>query len=328
MHRHLALGLTLCLALLIPVASRADVAETLRDHILPGYQGFADATAALDQAAQGTCDVEALKAPYQLAFDAWMAVAHLRLGPVEEDGRSLAIAFWPDPKGLGWKAQKALLTGDPAALDPASFAQQSVAARGLFGLERLLYPEAALPADPCRLIRATTADLARMASDTLTGWEDGYAKVLLTAGEPGNTTFLSRPEVRQALFTQLYTGLEFLDDSRLGRPLGEPTQPHPEKAEARASGRSLRNVLLALQALRQMVETLTPDAPRTMAAFDHAIQLANDVQDPIFAGVADPQGRLKVEILQQSVTHLREVVLEEVAPELDVGIGFNAADGD
>ena len=90
-----------------------------------------------------------------------MAVAHLSLGPAEEDGRGLAILFWPDPKALGWKAQRALLTGDPAALQPDAFAQQSVAARGLPALERLLYPAEALPADPCPLILATADDMAR-----------------------------------------------------------------------------------------------------------------------------------------------------------------------
>ena len=65
-----------------------------------------------------------------------------------------------------------------------------------------------------------------------------------------------------------------------------------------------------------------------MAAFDQAIGLAEALDDPDFAGVAAAPERLKVEILQQAVGHIREVVLSELAPELDVGIGFNAADGD
>jgi predicted lipoprotein len=84
--------------------------------------------------------------------------------------RGLAIHFWPDPKGLGWKAQRALLTGDPAALQPEAFAQQSIAARGLPALERLLYPAEALPADPCTLILATADDMARVATELDQGW--------------------------------------------------------------------------------------------------------------------------------------------------------------
>lgn len=323
--RRLALALCLTWAAL---PARADFPEAVRDHILPGYAGFAAATAALDAEAQADCRPEALRPAYQAAWDAWMAVAHLRLGPVEDQGRVLAIAFWPDPKALGTKAQMALLTGDPAALTPEHFPEQSVAARGLTGLERLLYPAEPLPADPCALIRATTADLARMAAGIEADWRGGYADVLLTAGEPGNTTFLSRPEVRQALFTQLAAGLEFVEDSRLGRPLGTFDKPRPERAEARAAGRSLRNVLLGLQAMKGLVEALTPDAPQTVAAFDHAIALAEGLDDPVFAGVADPESRLKVEILAEAVDEIRAVILTELAPELDVGIGFNAADGD
>ncbi len=321
------LALALCLTAAAPPAF-ADFPEAVRDHILPGYAGFAAATAALDAEAQADCSPQGLRPAFQAAWDAWMAVAHLRLGPVEDHGRVLAIAFWPDPKGLGTKAQMALLTGDPAALTPEHFPEQSVAARGLTGLERLLYPAEPLPADPCALIRATTADLARMAGEIDAAWQGGYADVLLTAGEPGNTTFLSRPEVRQALFTQLAAGLEFVEDSRLGRPLGTFDKPRPERAEARASGRSLRNVTLGLQAMKGLVQALTPDAPQTVAAFDHAIALAEAMDDPAFAGVAEPQSRLKVEILAEAVDEIRAVILSELAPELDVGIGFNAADGD
>lgn len=320
-----ALALLLCL---LASPALADFPETVTGHILPGYQAFAEATAALSAKSEETCEATSLQPAYHVAYDAWMGVQHLRFGPVETDGRVLAVLYWPDPKGSGAKAQMSLLQGDPTKLTPGRFAEQSVAARGLLSLERLIYPESPLPADPCPLIRATTADLANTAAAVLADWQGGFAEVLMTAGEAGNPTFLTRPEARQVLFTQLVTGLEFLDDQRLGRPLGSFEVPHPERAEARASGRSLRNVLLALQAMRAMVETLTPDAPQTIAAFDHAIALADALEDPVFAGVAAPPDRLKVEILQQAVEHIRELALSELAPELDVGIGFNAADGD
>ena len=314
------------LALATP--ARADFPETVQDHILPGYAAFEVATKTLADTAAKTCTPAVITPAYHAAYDAWMAVQHLRFGPVETDGRVLAILYWPDPKALGAKAQMALLTGDPAKLMPETFAEQSVAARGLLSLERLLYPADTLPADPCPLIRASTADLARIAALVHDDWKNGFAQTVSTAGEASNTTYLTRPEARQVLFTQLATGLEFLDDTRLGRPLGKFEQPHPERAEARASGRSLRNVLISLQSMRQMVETLTPDAPQTLAAFDHATLLAETLDDPVFAGVSAPPNRLKIEILQQAVQHIREVILSELAPEMDVGIGFNAADGD
>ena len=310
------------IALAAPV--QADVAEAVRDHVLPGYERFAEAAEVL--AAVESCDPEALRPAYQAAFDAWMGVSHLHLGPVEEDGRGSAIAFWPDPKGLGWKHQQALLAG--GALDPAGFAEQSVAARGLFALERLLYPAGELAADPCPLIRATTGDLARVAEEVREGWVGGYADLVLTAGEPGNAVFLTAEEARQALFTQLVTGLEFDADARLGRPLGTFERPLPDRAEAVASGRSLRNLVLSLQALRGLAVALSGDVPKSLAAFDEAIAAAEGLGDPVFAGVADPGGRLKAEILQQKVRALREVVIAELGGLLGVVVGFNSADGD
>jgi predicted lipoprotein len=87
-------------------------------------------------------------------------------------------------------------------------------------------------------------------------------------------------------------------------------------------------VTLALQAQRDMVAALTDDAPRTLAAFDHAITVAQMLEDPVFAGVATPAGRLKVEVLQQSVEKARVVAVEELGAALGVGLGFNALDGD
>lgn len=322
----LPLALAFGLGLAAPAA--ADVAQVVNGVILPGYQAFADRTADLAKAAAQDCRAEALQAPWQAAFDAWAGVSFLHLGPAEEDGRALAIAFWPDPKALGAKAQRGLLTGDPAKLAPEAFAEQSVAARGLMGLERLLYPAEPLPADPCALIRATADDLARMADEVRAGWQGGFAAMVLGAGQPGNTTFLTEDEAKQALFTQLATGVEVLADQRLGRPMGTFHKPRPELAEARASGRSLRNVTLSLVALRGFAVALTPDIPRTLAGFDKAIALAEGLEDPVFAGVATPQGRLKVEIMQQSLRALRETMLAEMAPALGVGIGFNSQDGD
>ena len=307
-----------------PGAAMADTAAVVTDHADPGYQAFAAATATL--AGIESCDPETLRPAFHAAYDAWLAVAHLHLGPAEEEGRSLAILFWPDPKGLGAKAQRALLAGDPAALTPEAMAQQSVAARGLSGLERLLYPEDGL-ANACPLIAATADDLARMADDLAADW-GAFGDLLMTAGQPGNTRFLSADEATQALFTQLVTGLEFIADRRIGRPLGTFDKPRPDLAESRAAGRSARNILLSLRALRDLTLALSPDSPRTLAAFDKALSLAEAIRDPDLSGIADPQGWLKLEILQQAVRATRETAIAELGPALGVGLGFNSQDGD
>lgn len=320
-------NVALILTLLLAPPAMADVADVVTGHVRPGYARFAAVTS--DLAAPDTCDPAILQPAFHAAFDAWMAVAHLHFGPVEEDGRSLAIAFWPDPKSLGARAQRGLMTGEPAALEAAQFAEQSVAARGLMGIERLLWPAETLPADPCPLLRATTRDLARMAAEIDAEWA-AHGDLLLSAGDAGNTAYLSADEARQVLFTQLATGLEFIADQRLGRPLGTFDKPRPDRAEGRLSGRSARNVVLSLAAQRDLAAKLHPDSPQTLAAFDRAMALADRLarSDPALQGVSDPQGWLKVDILQQAVRAIRTTALAEMAPALGVGLGFNSQDGD
>jgi hypothetical protein len=308
------------LALLIATPATADTTTVVQDHIRPGFTAFANAAKAF--ADIDTCDPEALRAAFQGTYDLWMPVAHLTLGPAEEDGRGLAVLFWPDPKGSGWKAQRALLAAPPTA---AKMAQQSVAARGLPALERLLYPAEPLT-DPCPLIQMTADDLAATAATLAQGWGP-YGDLLLSAGQPGNTRFLTPEEATQALFTQLATGLESLADRRIGRPLGTFDKPRPELAEARASARSVRNITLSLAALKDLALSLNPDSPKTLAAFDSAIALAAAL-DPDIDRISDPQAWLKLEILQQAVRTARDTAIAELGPALGVELGFNSQDGD
>lgn len=311
---------TMLLALLLATPAAADTATVVQDHIRPGFAAFANAARAF--ADLETCDPDVLRAAFQGTYDTWMPVAHLTLGPAEEDGRGLAVLFWPDPKGSGWKAQRALLAAPPTA---EAMAQQSIAARGLPALERLLFPAEPLEG-ACPLIHATADDLAATAAALNAGWGP-YGDLLLTAGQSGNDRFLTPEEATQALFTQLATGLDSLADRRIGRPLGTIDKPRPDLAEARASYRSIRNITLSLAALKDLALTLDPDSPKTLAAFDHAIGLAQAL-DPDIDSISDPQPWLKLEILQQAVRSTRDTALAELGPALGVELGFNSQDGD
>lgn len=313
------------LALLLATPAAADTAAVVTDHARPGFAAFDDAAARL--AALESCDPQDLRPAFQAAYDAWMAVDHLHLGPAEENGRALAILFWPDAKGAGAKAQAALLKGDAAAPSLEGMAQQSVAARGLTGLERLLYPKVDLPGDSCALVQVTIGDLARQAEVLAAGWGP-FGEELLTAGQPGNARFLKAEEATQALFTQLATGLEFVADRRIGRPLGSFDKPRPDLAEGHASGRARANITLSLQALRGLAMALGPDSGKTLAAFDHAIRLAQGLDDPNLDSIGTPQGWLKLDILQQAVRATRDTAVAELGPALGVEIGFNSQDGD
>lgn len=322
------------LILSLATPALADTEAVIRLHILPAEAGFAARTQLLSEAAQADCTPAALRPAYQDAFDAWMGVSHLRLGPVEEAGRYQAIAFWPDARGLTEKTLRRLIAdSDPVVNTPGAYSEVSVAARGLFALDLMLYDDdfADYTRDSysCALVQAIAADLAGMAAAINDAWKDSFTNTLLTAGESGNTTYLAPREVTQALFTQLTTALEFNADQRLGQPMGTFDRPRPKRAEARRSDRPLRDVKLALAALRQMAALLADPPPAdTLKAFDHALDVAARLDDPVFAGVDTPQGRLKVEVLQQAVRAARTAAIEEIGPSLGVSAGFNSADGD
>jgi predicted lipoprotein len=316
-------------AAVLPLAAVAGPSEVVHNHILPGYAGFAAATSDLAATAQTTCDPAVLVPAYHAAFDAWMSISHIQPGPIEKDGRGLKIAFWPDPKNQTGKALGRLTSSqDPAVETDAGFAEVSVAAQGLFALERMLFEPPAEGPYTCALTRAITVSLAESGTTLNDEWQD-FAQAILIPGNQNNPVYQSEEEVLRALYTTLSTGLEFLQDQRLGRPLGTFDRPRPTRAEARRSGRSLRNVQLNLIALRDLTRQMADfDTPDTEAAFAKAIDQASALTDPVFAGVDTPGGRFRVEVLQQAVQTVRSTIDEEVGLRLGVSAGFNALDGD
>lgn len=324
-------ALTLCLALQASAAA-ADVRRAVDDYIMPGYAGFASASAQLRDVAAQDCRAEVLKSAWHEMFDAWLSISHLHFGPIGTDGRAVIIAFWPDERGAGPRALARLIDAkDPIIATEDGTAQVSAAARGIYALEYMLFdPQLAESNDyNCALRQALTADLARISESVLSEWQGGYADTLRTAGDAENQVFLTENEGIQALFTSILAGIEFDTDKRLGRPLGTFDRPRPKRAENRRSERSLRNLTLSLQGLKALKDTLS-DAPTPVTddAFSRAFLLIEQLDDPIFAGVADPQGRLKVEILQQAIQAVGDAAEVELSALLGVEAGFNSADGD
>lgn len=331
------------LAVWLPAAAFAEgeialVRRAVDEHILPGYAALSSATATLDQAARADCAPGSpdLRASYDAAFDAWMGVSHLRFGPSEIDNRAFALAFWPDERGATPKTLAGLIAdADPIVDDPAAYGEVSVAARGFFALEMMLYDPQFTESDPdysCRLIRAIAGDIALTAAFIETDWKEGYAELITSPGQE-NPIYFTELELLQALYNALMSGLEFTADRRLALPLGTFERPRPTRAEARRSGRSLRNVAHSIEATGDLAEILAGDLPPARRAplaeaIGHAEREAAGLGDPVFAGVETPTGRLRVEILQQAVNGIRDAARTVIGPALGVSQGFNSMDGD
>lgn len=319
-------------------AQAGDRTEAILDHhVLPLVETLAETTAALDTAAAADCAPggAALREAYTTAFDAWIAFSHLRFGPAESQARGFALAFWPDTRGMTPKTLRSLIAGEDPVVDSAEdFATVSVAGRGFYALEFLLYDKdiAALGSDAyrCQLTRVIAADMAVTAADLARDWKDNYAGLMRHPGPDG--PYQTDEEVLQEFFKALSTGLEINADLRLGRPMGQIGKPRPMRAEARRSGRSLHHVVVSLKSLRQLAELLAGEDAELAAdmdkAFDYALSRADRIDDPVLAGVATPEGRLHVEVLQQAITAIRTEANMELGPALGVAAGFNSLDGD
>lgn len=320
----LALVLTL-----IAAPAVADVSSALTDHILPGHARLAAATASLSATAAADCTPEAVRPAFVEAYDTWVSISHIQFGPVEDQNTALAMAFWPDPKDRTGKALARLFAAQDAIVDDAAhFYDVSVAAQGFTALERLLFEPQADPTYACRLTQTIATSLAQKSEHPNQAWP-AHADMLLSAGEAENTSFQSPQESQRALYTALSTGLEFLHNQRLGRPLGTFDRPRPLSAEARRSKRSLRHIILSLTALEDLALHMgATDLTQTRAAFAEARNRASALDDPAPAGVAEPASRFRIEALQQSVRTLQVAVIEEIGTPLGISAGFNALDGD
>ncbi|MBT3141240.1 peptidase M75 [Phaeobacter gallaeciensis] len=327
----------LVLALTTSVA-HADLADTILDDIvLPGFDQLAISGQALDAAAQTDCRAESepLRAAFGETLDAWTAVSHFRFGPTEVENRGFALAFWPDSRGKTPRALNGLIASQDPVVDTAeSFATVSIAARGLYAMEFLLYDATISTAGNseyhCALTQAVAADIAATAQDLAADWHTRYAELMRNPTEGG--VYQSEAEVSQEFFKALNTGLQITADMRLGRPLGTYDAPRPKRAEAWRSDRSLRNVTLSLEALERLAMQLANTDPEIEARLGHsfatALTEAKGLDDPRFARVSDPSGRFRVEVLQRTVNDIRAVSTGYLGPLLGVSGGFNSLDGD
>lgn len=321
---------------------RAAAARLLEEVAVPGSAGFVAAADALRAAAPpecGTLDGDGLRAAFQESWDAWMAIQHLRFGPIEDESRILQVAFWPDSRGtVGRTTERTLAAENAPVDDPVAFAKISVGARGLPAFERVLYdddgPVALDVPFRCAYAAAIAEDLHRLASEIEGAWTGDWGASWTTAGEPGNAVFLAPAETSQRLFAATLGALEETARNRLGTPLGTVSAVRPRLAEARRSGRSLRQIALILDATERTVDVafgpdLSADARGAVAeAYSKARTELAAVEELGDLPTALAESRIRVEILQQSITGVVNALRARVGPALGIAEGFNSADGD
>lgn len=334
---------TLCLGLWWPITTIAQndkwpqQIDSIASSVIPTYVDQLHRHAALlNEAAVKSCDPDdtALRLSLQNGMLAWASASALGFGPTEADNRAFALGFWPDPRGKTPKAlRKLILDNDPIIDSAKGYTDASIATRGFYALEYMLFDpnfrDIGTAEYRCALIQRQAADIARTVDAIHKGW-DSYTDYLINPSETG--PYRTQSEVQRELFKGISTALEFTSGARLGRPLGSFDKPRPKRAEARRSGLSLSLVAASLNSPMDLAVALSADDPELSAQlkerFGKIKQMALDLDDPSLSGVSGPASRFRIEALKQQIDELRTMLTEELGPHLGVSAGFNSLDGD
>ncbi|PIB26708.1 hypothetical protein BFP76_12165 [Amylibacter kogurei] len=301
------------------------------DVTLEFYQRFDDAAQTL---AQSSCQGDDIIANYHRAYDAWNGASIVSFGPLEQQGGALALAFWPDKKGFTTKALSRLITDQDKAIENGEdFATVSIAAHGFLALEMMLFDPDFIQFSEgsysCKLVDRITQDIAGKAATMNAAWKSEFAKIVRDAGDATNPVYLTQQEAAQAYLTSLSGALEFIETSRIARPLGTIQRPRPKRAEAWRSARALPNIQATLIALDEMIRALGDDAtPETNEAMAALLRFLPTINDPAFASVSELGVRFQIETVQTMVHNVNEAMRVELGTYLGVNLGFNALDGD
>jgi predicted lipoprotein len=355
------MALAIALALLTATAASAGVdhasiaKDALQNYIRPGYARLAADTAALDRKMAALCQapsaaaVQAAKGGFAQAVGAWSYVEPIRFGPVEQDHRHDRIFYWPDPKGLGTRQLREVLSKqDRSATDPSTLADKSVALQGLPALEYLLYGDDAdrltekndAGAFRCAFAKAVAANLVGLAKTLDDDWRDGapYAKAYL-APAPDNSAYHAPKEVSLDLFKTFSAGIEGVRDQKLGKVLGDsPEHARPKTAPFWRSDLTFDNMAGNLEGVRDLfakggfagIVRSQSEGVEDSILFDlnYAIRRLREIKLPTEQAFSDADPRAKLEALRVSLKSASATAEEMIAKGADLSFGFNAMDGD
>lgn len=333
----------------------AIVARSVDGYIRPATARFAADAERLQDAVAAFCaePAEARRRPLDAAFraavDGWSGIQFLRFGPLGEAHRLERIAYWPDPKGIGLRQIRGVLSErDPSVTNPAALAGKSVALQGLTALEYLLYGDdgdaAGAPGEAgafrCTYAIAAARSLAGLAQATAREWQatDGFAARLLSP-RPDDPLYRSPAEALGELHRALGTGLQVTQDLKLKPVLGDSMDSaRPFAAPFRRSGLSVAVLAADLRSLAAFLNAA--DFGRAVAPkhgwiagsmafeFDNAIRAAEAVALPIDEAVYDETARGRLNYVYVVLGSLRNLTQQDLAAALDLKVGFNALDGD
>ena len=321
-------------------------------HILPAYLTLAEAGEQLSERVDDFCAtpeaMNEVRAAWHNAMDAWQSVQHIRFGPVSYFNWQYRLQYWPDERATGQRQLTALLAEeDPAILDEAVFADQSVGVQGLPALEILLFGEDSDTLQGgsyrCQVAQAIAHNIADISQDIATRWQEEFRSTLLLDDDSG--WFRDHSDASTELLKALVESVPLLTTQKLALPLGENAERvRLRRAESWRSARSLRNIQLNVAALHDLYQgqddwqglaVIFPQAHVKLIDehFATVRELISELPasfetalDETAHNGAQP-GYAKLSAVQQSLDALYQA-LEAGVKDTELYLGFNSLDGD
>ncbi|NYT22619.1 imelysin family protein [Alcaligenaceae bacterium] len=316
-------------------------------YIAPTMREFQRAAGALRETLDRMCRMsgpwraEGLEEGFRALVSAWSRIAFLRFGPLLRENRHERICFWPDPRGVMLRQIRPFVQGAQAVDDLKA---HSVAVQGLPALEYVLYtgkgPLAAGGAAGdqalCRYAAAIAGNVADIAGALWQAWrpQGDYARDFARPG-PANAFYRNDNEVLTETLKALSAGLRFEADVKLRTALTtQQAKARPRILPFWRSGLALfaqAEAALGLAAFHE-VAGFAREPGWLARGLDHELRQsagllrAREGQELRMGEDADLYRELTLVVLK--LDNARRMVDENLAPELGVGLGFNALDGD
>lgn len=335
----------------VPFYRPTDVAAGLYEHWAPPRaQAWVTATGWLASALQALSDAapaaaalarEQAQAAWLQAVDAWERLATVQFGPLIQRRSARQVDFTPTRPEL---IQRAI---ERAPASAADMERIGTPAKGLPALEWLLWSRPALlrPGGPaCAYAVQVAAELARDALALQAAFQAGAGRDWDRDTEAGDAAF-------SEFINQWVGALERLRWAHMEKPLREAASradraaASPEGFPRRASGGTAASWARQWQALRELaVFTGDADAPAP-AAGQGVVPLETYLRGRGLNPLADawvrqveragaalralqPAPAARVLAAGRELAQVKRLAEVEVAPALEVGIGFSDADGD
>ncbi len=344
-----ALAAALCLATAGPAAAQPpmqpDVAvpfytpvqalEALyRLHYQPQSQAFAQASAALGPALAAGCTaggtLDEARARWREALLAWERLAAVQVGPLVERRSLRRLDFQPARPELIARAVKA------APADAAGMARVGTPAKGLPALEYLLWTKPAAPGSAeCRFAQAVATDLQAEAAAIAADFQALAAREFDDEGEAASNAF-------GEFINQWLGGIERLRWADIDKPI-QSADGRPPAYPRLASDSTAAAWQARWQSLRQL--TAGPARPLGEGLVPVEAYLRGRGQNPLadalaaqvaattqaferLGGAGAPARPEAAQAAARALGTLKSLIEKQVAPALEVALGFTDADGD